>query len=60
MQGFQEGAPNAAPYKTVLNLFDSNDRHYRIIVTGEAGKPIPLTQAQLNSMIASIQPDYKQ
>jgi hypothetical protein len=59
MQGFQEGAPNTAPYKVVLNLFDSNDRHYQIIVTGEAGKPIPLTQAQLNSMIASIQPDPK-
>jgi len=60
MQGFQEGALNAAPNKIVLNLFDPSDSRYQIIITGDKGKPIPLTQAQLNSMIASIQPDSKQ
>lgn len=59
MHGFQEGEPNVAPYKIALNLFDSDDRRYEISITGEEGKPLPLTQAQLNSMIASIQPDPK-
>lgn len=57
IHGFQEGEPNVAPYKIALNLFDPDDRHYEISITGEEGKPLPLTQAQLNSMIASIQPD---
>jgi hypothetical protein len=57
MHGFQEGSPNVAPYKIALNLFDADDRHYEILIMGKEGKPLPLTQAQLNSMVASIQPD---
>jgi len=60
LRGFQEGAPTVAPYKIHLDLFDAGDRHYDITILGDKGKPIPLTQAQLNSMIASIQADPKQ
>jgi hypothetical protein len=59
MRGFQEGAPDVSPYKIELNLFDHDDRQYEITILGEEGKPAPLTQTQLNSMIASIQPDSK-
>jgi hypothetical protein len=57
MHGFQEGAPNSPPYKVVLNLFDPDDHRHEIWITGEEGRPLPLTQAQLNSMVASIRPD---
>jgi hypothetical protein len=57
VHGFQEGSPNAAPYMVSLNLFDANDHHYEILITGEEGKPLPLTQGQLNSMVSSLQPD---
>ena len=53
--GFQEGAPKEAPYKVALNLFDADDRRYEIWITGKPGQPIPLTQAQLNAMVASIE-----
>jgi hypothetical protein len=55
MRGFQEGDPDEAPYKVALNLFGPDDHHYEIEITGAQGKPLPLTQAQLNSMVASIQ-----
>ncbi len=57
MHGFQEGVADAAPFKIELNLFDPDDHHYEIEISGQEGKPLPLTQTQLNSMIASIQPD---
>jgi hypothetical protein len=57
VHGFQEGAPNVAPYSVELNLFDADDRHYEIKITGHEGEPLPLTQSQINSMVASIQPN---
>jgi hypothetical protein len=59
MHGFQEGEPNVAPYRVLLNLFDPDDHRYEIWISGQPGKPLPLTQAQLNAMIASIHPDQK-
>lgn len=54
-RGFQEGDPSVAPYRVELNLFDNRDRHYQIVFSGRDMRRPFLTQAEINSMIASLQ-----
>jgi len=56
MHGFQFGNPALSPYKVVLQLFDRNGRRYEIMISRSTpGVPIP-TQAEVNAIVASIQP----
>ena len=53
-RGFQEGNPSIAPYDVVLDLFDSVDRHYQIAFSEADARHPFLTQAEINSMSASL------
>jgi hypothetical protein len=53
-RGFQEGNPSVAPYRVELNLFDNLDRHYQIVFSDRDMHQPFLTQAEINSMIASL------
>jgi hypothetical protein len=39
-----------------LELFDSRDRHYTIVIAGQSKQPTKITQVQINAMVASITP----
>jgi len=54
MRGFQFGNPSVAPYQVELNLFDRNDRRYKIIITGKKPAGQAITQAEINAMVASL------
>jgi hypothetical protein len=56
LEGYQIGDPQVAPYVVTLELFDSQDRHYTIWVTGQNKQPLKMTQAEINAMAASIAP----
>lgn len=51
--GFQEGDPAAPPYSVRLDLFDSADEHYELVISPDDRRQA-LTQPQLNAMIASL------
>ena len=55
-RGFQIGDPNVSPYEAHLDLFDGSDRHFVFDVGGPEGHGQVLTQAEINAMVASIQP----
>jgi len=56
VRGFQFGDPDAAPFLVRLELFDTADRNYEIILTGkQANKPV-ITQAEINALVASFRP----
>jgi hypothetical protein len=50
------GNPAIAPYSVELDLFDRNDRRYKIIIIGKDKKRPVLTQADINAMVASFRP----
>jgi hypothetical protein len=54
VQGFQFGDPDAAPYIVRLELFDSLDRRYEIVLTGKSAHRAVITQSQINGLIASL------
>jgi hypothetical protein len=56
MHGFQFGNPALPPYKVELDLYDRNDRRYRLWVAGKNLNHPILTQAELNAMVASLKP----
>jgi hypothetical protein len=60
MRGFQLGDPSEPPYRVRLNLFDRADRRIQIDIWSRQDGAPALTQAQLNAMVASIQPAEKQ
>ncbi len=57
LQGFEIGDPNSKPFEAHLDLFDAHDRHYAFGVSaaGKHGQQL-VTQAEVNSMVNSIQP----
>lgn len=56
MRGFQFGNPAVAPYNVELDLFDRNDRRYKIKIRGKDENHPFITQAEINAMVASIRP----
>jgi hypothetical protein len=59
MRGFQLGDPAKPPYRVQLHLYDEADRHIRIDIGALGPEGYPLTQAELNAMVASIRPAGK-
>lgn len=55
-RGFQEGDPSIAPYKVQLNLFDSADQHLEVLISGKQGSGPVISQAEVNAIVASIEP----
>ncbi len=55
-RGFQIGYPDDPPYEAHLDLFDGADRHFAFDVIGREGHGQVLTQAEINAVVASIQP----
>jgi hypothetical protein len=55
-RGFQEGNPALLPYRVRLDLFDSEDRDYEIIISPKSGVGPSFSQAEVNAMVASLQP----
>jgi hypothetical protein len=51
MRGFQQGDP---PYKVTLNLYDAEDHHYKIFIDQQKNTSPPITQAQINALVASM------
>ncbi len=49
VRGFQFGDPDAAPYKVLLELFDTADRHYELVISGKDKNHPVITQAQINA-----------
>jgi hypothetical protein len=56
LRGFQEGDPIKPPYRVRLDLFDATDQRFLIQISAGHNQGPVLTQAQLNAMVASIQP----
>jgi len=56
VRGFQVGNPDVAPYEAHVDLFDAADRHFALDVIGPDGHGQVLTQAEINAIVASIQP----
>lgn len=56
MHGFQLGDPAKPPYRVKLELFDVNDRRYEILISWMHPSTSPVTQADINAIIASIRP----
>jgi len=54
IRGFQYGDQDVSPYFVQLDLFDQNDRHYKIIITGKKENRQVITQAQINALVASF------
>jgi hypothetical protein len=54
LRGFQEGDPQIAPYSVHLDIFDASDRHYQVGFEPAPGSRPDITQAQINSMAASL------
>lgn len=55
-RGFQIGNPDVSPYEAHLYLFDGADRYLVFDVSGREGHGQVLTQAEINAVVASIQP----
>ena len=56
MHGFQLGNPALPPYQVELNLFDTNDRRYKMLIAGKQLTHQVMTQAEVNAMVASLKP----
>ena len=54
--GFQFGDPTLPPYRIELDLFDRNDRKYRIWVSGNDPNHAFISQPELNALVASFKP----
>ena len=54
VRGFQFGDPDAAPYKVLLELFDTADRHYELVISGKDKNHPVITQAQINALVGSF------
>lgn len=52
MRGFQFG--NASDPVIRLILFDPQDRRYMVVIGRKRGVPSPLTQAEINALVASL------
>ncbi len=59
-RGIQCGNPDIAPYDAHIDVFDKDDRHFSLEITGPEGHGQVLTQEELNAMVASIRPSPKQ
>jgi hypothetical protein len=59
LRGFQEGDPTKSPYHVRLDLFNPADQRFLIQISAGHNQGPVLTQAQLNAMVASIQPVEK-
>ncbi len=55
-RGFQEGNPTDPPYRVRLDLFDSADYHYQIVISAKGGSGPTFSQAEVNPMVASVKP----
>ena len=55
-RGIQCGDPNAPPYDAHIDVFDQDNRHFSLDITGPTGHGQVLTQEELNAMVASIRP----
>jgi hypothetical protein len=55
-RGFQEGNPANPPYRVRLDLFDSADYHYQIIISAKGGSGPTFSQAEVNAIVASVKP----
>jgi hypothetical protein len=53
-RGFQFGDPARVPARIRLELFDSQDRHASFTLWDTAHRDGPLTQGQINAMVASF------
>lgn len=56
MHGFQLGDPAKPPYRARLELFDIDDRRYEIEISSISPGVIPVTQADVNAIVASLRP----
>jgi hypothetical protein len=56
LRGFQEGNPSVKPCRVRLDLFDSADRHYGLIIGTQNDRGPALSQAEVNAIVASLQP----
>lgn len=56
MHGFQFGDPAKPPYRVKLELFDVNDRRYEIIISSIHPNVLPVTQEDINAIVASLKP----
>jgi len=54
MRGFQLGDPSVRPFKVALDLFDKNDRHFRVNIYSQDERHALISQAQINAMISSM------
>lgn len=54
MRGFQFGNPSNPPYVVQLDIFDTDDRHYKLLIVGKDAPVI--SQPQINALIASLHP----
>lgn len=55
-RGFQIGSPSIAPYNVHLDLFDQANRYFACDTGAPEGHGPLLTQEEINSIVASIQP----
>ena len=56
MRGFQIGDPAVPPYRVRVDLFDSTDQHFEMVIAGEnKGRP-SFSQAEVNAIVASLTP----
>jgi hypothetical protein len=55
-RGFQVGNPEVTPHEAHVDLFDGTDRHFTFEVSGPQGHGRVLSQAEINAIVASIQP----
>jgi hypothetical protein len=56
MHGFQFGNPAVPPYKVELDLYDRNDRRYKILILTKGQTHQVLTQGEINAMVGSLRP----
>jgi hypothetical protein len=56
MRGFQLGSPVQAPYRVELDLFDRNGRRYKVLIASVNRTHPAMTQAEVNSIVASFVP----
>jgi hypothetical protein len=54
LRGFQFGNPTNPPYAVQLDIFDAEDRHYKMMIVGK-NAPV-ISQPQINALIASLHP----
>ena len=54
--GFQIGNPDVSPYEVHVDLFDREDRHLALDISGPKGHGQLFTQEEINAMVGSIRP----